>query len=303
MNIRFGTRCDWGGMFGLEPNDLETRHLKKIDVDKLIEMLDKDERVEKIVADKLIKCSIDYLPYLQKLEKEEIKRFSFLVSKYNECIKLREKEIKSKSTCYNSYRNQYILWNLLNNSNKAKEFHRWVKGESSVIKQNKIDFVWLYNSYPYLNDLVVKKIIKCQGYNYNPSIAITKMINDLPEKSFKQYLDLIFTCNKRIHALILSNPFTPREYIIKGLRSIAGKKRLPKINVTLNKSILSELPTVMRLEVLESLMLYYSKIRFEDIKTSEDLEVLLFSSVIRHNARVGRVLAMFKRCYTDRSIL
>jgi hypothetical protein len=63
----------------------------------------------------------------------------------------------------------------------------------------------------------------------------------------------------------LSKENIPRAYIIKTLREISGRKKLPLFDIRLDKSILLELPTVMRLELLESLMKYTRcKINFKE---------------------------------------
>jgi alpha-glucuronidase len=58
------------------------------------------------------------------------------------------------------------------------------------------------------------------------------------------------------------------------------------------------LPPVKRLETLETLLVHTSsKVKFEDIESSDDLKTLLFGTSIRYNERVRTVINMFKRIY------
>lgn len=301
MSYRYSNAsCEWGELFGLNPNDLEDWQLEKISIKKLTEIAVNDSRAEKILGDKLIKCELDELSALDRLEKTDIKKLDYLRNKYNECIKLREKEIDKASVknYYRCMRSNYIFWNFLNDSNRAKELFRWTNSDKSIVNSNEIDFDWLYKKYSYLGDLAVKKMLKDNKHSRRPGSSVVTMIKNLPKELLEKHVELLFNCDKALYAHALSNVNMPREYIIKALRGISGKKRLPAINVTLTKSILEDLPTIMRLGVLESLMLHSrSNITFEDIETSEDLETLLFGSTIRHNERVSRVLKTFKFRY------
>ena len=84
------------------------------------------------------------------------------------------------------------------------------------------------------------------------------------------------------------------------VRAIAGNKRIPKINVELDESILKELPPVMRLKLLESLLIHMrgGKVSFTDVKTEEKLKPLLFGTAIKYNDRVQTVVQRFKYLYT-----
>ena len=113
-----------------------------------------------------------------------------------------------------------------------------------------------------------------------------------------QYIDQFTRHGGYACCHLLSNCETPREYIVTQLRFISGKKNIPRVNVVLDKALLSELPPVMRLELFKSLFDSYRKnIIFSDIKTEEDLSALLFGTAIKYNHRVAKVIEKFKYLY------
>ena len=296
MVYRYGSRADWGDIFGLKAEDLTIAQLKKLKIEKLIEFATTDPRVEQIIGD-CIAYTVEHkdVTVLNKLTDEEFKGLSYLKAKYNECISLNSDALSVLSdSYYEPSRSDYVWWKRLSNENKAQEFARWINGKQSIINPCKIDYLWLEEKHPWLVDPVIKKVIE------GSQDSIIEMIPQLSEIRMLQYIDKIFECDKFTYAHSLSNKHTPRRYVIKALRAIAGKKIVPNIRVSLGKSILRELPPVMRLKVLESLLLHMrdGTVAFDDIDTKEDLGVLLFGTAIKYNDRVQLVVKRFQHLYT-----
>jgi hypothetical protein len=291
---RYSADSEWGDLFGLAPEDLSEEQLKKVKFGKLIELVNEDSRAEKVAGDKLMTCGIKEIARIDKLDEKELKELPYLLMQYNKCIRQRTKILeKEEETNYSTNRHGYVLWPILDKSNRAKEFARWIDGKKSIIETGEINYPWLYDNYGWLADQVVEKILKNSNYN---SGAAVRLVKNIPEEPTKKYIARIFECNRNIFAHALSNQYTPRNYIVKALREIAGKKKVPGLRVTLDKSMLLELPSVMRLRVLESLLIYMrsGKVSFSDIPSEEELKPLLFGTAIKYNARVQYVVKRFK---------
>ncbi|KKM69029.1 hypothetical protein LCGC14_1454970 [marine sediment metagenome] len=291
---RYSASSNWGELFGLVPKDLNEEQLKKIEFVKLIEFANQDPRVEKIIGDKLMKCGVEDIKTFDKLKNEELASLPYAMLQYNKCIRQRSAVLEEdEKKNYSISRSSYILWPILDKSNRAKEFARWIDGKPSIIETNKINYPWLYDNYGWLANQIVEKVLKNSNYDINAAIRLVK---NIPEKPTEKYIARIFECHRDIFAHALSNEFTPRNYIVKALREIAGKKRVPGVRVMLDKSMLLELPPVMRLKILESLLIYMrnGKLSFSDITNEEELKPLLFGTAIKYNARVQTVVKRFK---------
>jgi len=283
----------YGFLYGLEPTDLTEEQLKKIDFDKLIEFVVKDQRAEKILGDRLDTAPVREFAMLNYINDDEIKNVPYLISQYNKNLRNRAADLEQqakKEYYYGDRYSKYVFWRLLNSSSKAKELIRWIDGLYSVVNINDIDYNWVHTNYSWLSDKVINKILS----DYNSSAAI-KLVCELPEEPLNKYIEII-SAKGTLSPYLLSNRNTPRKYIVKCLREIAGRVRVPKLNVELDKSILTELPSVMRLKLLESLLINMSngKIKFTDIHNEEDLKPLLFGTAIKYNSRVENVVRQFK---------
>lgn len=292
MVFRYSENSDWGEMFGLHPKDLELWQLEKINIAKLVEFAPIDPRAEHILADRIaVTTEFEEIERISKLYDDEFNKLEYLKLKYNECIAINSDKIEEAyQNKWNFRRNKFVWWNRLSSGNKSQEFNRWLLGKSSIIRPNLIDYNWLIEEHPYLIDSVIAKVLKEEGAR-----PITKMIPQLPKKYLLKYINQIFEQDKYIYAHALSNEHTPHSYVIKALRAIAGRKKVPSIKVELNKAVLEKLPTVMRLKVLESLLIYMrgGNVTFSDIKCESDLTPLLFGTAIKYNHRVQNVVKRF----------
>lgn len=293
-------RTDWGDLFGLSTTDLTDQQLNKLHFDKLIEFISKDSRIDKIIGDRFITFNLEDWASLKEIEKEALPYALYTIQKYNECVRLRTQDIaKSCSSHYYNCRSNYIFWDLLDAENKKNEYKLWAENKTSVFEPVHADFKWWYESFPTDADNMVKKLID-DAKNWRNMSSASRMVGLLPEDPLNTYIDEIFKCDKSIYMHVLSNPNTSKNYTVKALRAIAGKrKKLPVISATLNKDMFSELPPVMRLNILESLLIYMrgGTITFSDMHKSEDLETLLFGTAIKYNYRVKRLVERFKFIY------
>jgi hypothetical protein len=298
----YSDRCKWGELFGLRPSDLTEEQLSKVQFKKLIEMLPEDKRVEKVIAKSIFKCDVADINHIRYFEKSDIDKMPVFIEAYNNFVKYRQKDFENNSKRYwGPSRLTYVKWEFLNNSGRAREIARYLNNQDSIVDISKVDFDWLCTEYPWLAHKMIRKIISL-GHNHrihNTSAPLPRMISILPYDFLVQHIDSIFDkCGNSAAAYVLSNPNTPKKYIIKGLRAIAGRIKIPKINMTISKNILESLPPVKRLETLETLLVHTSsKVKFEDIESSDDLKTLLFGTSIRYNERVRTVINMFKRIY------
>jgi hypothetical protein len=297
-------RAGWGDIFGLTPNDLTSQQLIKMQLEKLVEFVPADGRVDQIIADKIATIGLDKWNVLSSIkDKSELSKLSQTILKYNELVREKEEDIEKLSTAsYYNNRENYVFWHLLDDTNKNTECVRWLDSKKTVFNPKEADFAWLFEKYPDTAEKLTTKIISNAQVHSNESFA-SRMVGLLPQEPLLRHIENIFKCDKCVYMYALSNTATPKSYIIKALRSISGKKRrIPSINVELSKDILSVVPPVMRLGILETLFFYMrdGKITFKDIHKTEDLEALLFGVAIKQNYRVQHLIQRFKHQYERR---
>jgi hypothetical protein len=293
MAYRYSASCEWGDIFGLSPDDLTNAQLHKIDFRKLVEIANSSQRAQIVLGDRILKATREELQCLHRLENKEIEKLPYAIEQYNTCIKYRSKYLENKSGVYYYHkRRDYVFWRILNDSNKIREFVKWINSESSIIDTKNINYEWLYNSSKYVADQVVNKLLN----NIYDKDAVIRMVRELPEEPLKRFIDKICVCEKWLYINLLSNKYTPREYVSKCLREIAGRTNVPPLNITIDRSMLLEFPPVTRLKVIESVLLFNKKrgrVIFLDIN-EEEFKDLLFSTAIKYNARVERAVKLFK---------
>jgi len=298
MVYRYSIGSDWANIFGLTSSDLSVDQLEKILSTKLIEFASLDQRVEKIIGDRLLN-EIDpkHILAMKRIKTDEIKKLTYIKARYNECIALHSDKLEKlhKKAYYSSIRKELVLWDYLSDGNKAQEIVRWLDGKTSIIQLTKIDFNWVNDNHKWLMEQVIDKIFNSKGTN-----GIINMISHLPEKYLAKNIDRIFKYGKTKYIFLLSNEHTSEKVVTKILREVAGLKNIPKVNATLNKSIFNALPSVMRLKSFESLLFYSRRpdnLNFSDIKTEKDLTPLLFGTSLKYNQRVCKVVQRFKYYY------
>lgn len=282
---------EFGKMYGLEASDLTDEQLKKVEFNKLMECSVLDDRAVKIVGDQLDNAGLEQISRLDNYDKEDYEKIQYVIDKYNEVINTNGDKLEKEAnkSYYYGRRSRYIFWDMLNEQNKLIEVVRWHGALSSVVSPRTIDFEWLCKAAPELAETTIEKIL--DQHDHQSKI---NLIRQVPKEFGLKYIDKIFEQHPSLYVHMLSNTYTPRNYVIKALRGIAGRKRIPRIIATLDKSILEALPSVTRLKVLESLCIYSgSKITFTDINCREDLEPLLFSTSMKYNERVSAVIRYF----------
>lgn len=296
-------RAEWGDIFGLSPADLTSQQLMKIKLEKLVEFIPTDSRIDDVLSGKIAGAKLEEWTTLSTVkEPEELTKIPNTIVKYNELVREKCAAIDklNKDDYYNN-RERYIFWYLLDDYNKHDECTRWLNSEKSVFNPKDADFGWWYQKYPDTAEKMVVKVLS--NANNNPSVA-SRMVGLLPKDPLLRHIETVFKCDKGVYMHALSNAETPKSYIIKALRSISGKRRrIPSINVELSKAILSTIPPVMRLGVLETLFFYMrgGTVTFKDIQKSEDLDALLLGVAIKQNHRVQRLIQQFKHQYERRN--
>lgn len=301
-------RCEWGELFGLDIASLSNEQLDKIDVTKLIEFIKIDPRAEKIVSDKIVsdKSAIGALTAISSFE-DEIASCQYFVNKYNELYTKAGGELDKLIKNNYAYRREYIYWKLLNEENKKIEFARWSKSEDSIVNTSNADYNWLYKHDPTLAESVMDRVL-ADSHSHNPSSAVLNLIQNVPIDKINVLMPKLFNKDKQLYMYALENSNIPEEYAVRALRVTAKRTRIPSIRVKITESILKKIPTVTRLEILESILrcgqFRYrggssaSSLKFDGI-TEDVLRNLLFGNVVKHNSRVEGVLKRFKELKLD----
>lgn len=319
--------CEWGKLFGLEPTDLTVDQLQKMELGKLIEFIPLDSRVEKLVSDRLLTVDIKDIADLNRLKTEELSDLQYFLDKYNECIRLRSDDIdgECKSRYWNNDRERYVRWHLLDDANKMEEVNRWNNGKDNIVPKEEIDYTWLYDKSPTLGNATVSNVIKSAPHKVamqmlntidhssiyskypetggklinwgfeNPGRKLHKIISSMPKEVYLAILPKMFECNKYVFSHALCSKYTPDNYAVKALKGIAGRKKIPTIELPIATKTLEKLPPVTRLNVVESVLLNCgSNMPFSDL-TEDKLRHMLFTAVIRHTNRVEWVVSRFKQ--------
>jgi hypothetical protein len=295
---------DWGTLFGLNPKELTDEQFKNINFNKLIEFLDTDPRAENILCEKIMVAPITEIQRIAEIYKT-IPNFPNLLAKYNDFLKTRRHEINKD----NSYglREKLVIWDLLDDENKTQEYSSWLKGQRTIIREDIIDFRWLFNNNSILADDLVKKILGGVGqHSQFISHSALNLISNLPREEYIKALPEIFTKSKYFYINALSNPETPDEYTIKALRAANVITTIPAVKAKINNCVLDQLPPIMRLNILEKIVQSGNsrctwqgdkKIKdnpLVDIKSPDDLKQLLFSSITKHSDRVSKLIKDYK---------
>ncbi|MFA5024270.1 MAG: hypothetical protein WC523_04900 [Patescibacteria group bacterium] len=281
----------YGEIFGLTSEDLTQQQLEKIQTQKLIEFIESDSRVERIIGDRVDSGAWDVVKYFGSYC-DALKNHKYLIRKYNKLIS----SGKSPEDSY-YYRNRYYHWPLLNEKNKIKECEYWINGCASSFDPAQEDFNWLFSGYLPLAEQLTQKIVDMMG-QYNTDKMTRNLISGLPEQFLLKYLRLF---KKHAKLYLLSNQYTPDKHMESILRYISGKSSFPDISVKLRKDVVLKLPSVMRLKSFETMIginrYSFNKVKIVDITVPEDLDFIFFGTSMKYNSRVQKVVAALKKEY------
>lgn len=308
MVYRKELRSGWGELFGLDICTLTDEQLSSIKVDKLVEFLDSDSRIENILINRLsdisLKEAIGLFGRFKELDKS-LTDYSGLYTAYNEYVRDKDKvlELESKKNWGVHSRGDYLKWEWLDEKSRDMELARYANGNNSVIRETSLDYKWLYDNKRDLAISIAERIAGMKGYGSGWG-AKAHFIANMPEPMIDQFMAPLFKhkrINKELTFYALANLNTPHKYIVKALRNIGKRKKaIPSIKVPLNKRVWKDLPSITRLNVMES-VIYWAEnkltLNFGDVKTEEDLKELLFSSFLRYTGRVERLLRVFSKRY------
>lgn len=317
-------------IFGLSSLDLTEDQLQKIQFGKLIEFLDSDDRICDIIKNKLLKDSVNDLNEMFLLTDEAISKNKYILDTYNEFIKQRRSDLDSiPGYISNETLGRYVRLKLLNDDNVFNEIQRYIDNKSSVINVVNLDYGALYDKNPYIirdlvcklavsqslslvintinheliheNDPIISNLLINYMFTANSGPHLEALIGGLPEKLLIETLPRFetFVPNRFCH--LLCNKHLPKNYIIKALKLIAGRTHIPRINITIDKEIIEELPPITRLNVLETISYNGKYLNFGTDVTEDVLKHLLFPSTTRYHTRVVRVMDYCKRMIKDKN--
>ena len=274
--------CDAGDLFGLSPTDLTIEQLNKIQFEKLIDLLPRDERIGSIVADKIPAVKLKSLIALKDttISKD-------IIMAYNTRLRI---DKSSLDQTYHYDRNYIIKWDLLDDENKIAEITNWSNGLISCVNTDTMDYKWLYGYDEELAKITVDNIVKNQTRSYSSHNILFPLIKGLPKEELNRVFPTIKEkFNKDIFIYILSNPAAKEEWVLAALRIIAKKNTSPEILANITKDILDKLPTITRLEVLENIVRNRNKDCIKNI-SEDDVKTLVFSSTMKYPKRVEQLV-------------
>lgn len=273
-------RTGWGEVYGIPISSFTTEQLKHMDLMKLIEFVDLDQRVADIICDKVEKDKEDTFDALEKI-KDILPQFPEIVKKYNKLLLTKRDKINRYSY------HRFVFWNVLDEHNKDIEYERWSHGLNSAVLEDKVDYEWLNNKNPSACDNIINKV---------PYSMSSRQLSRILETLKKPKIDLVLNkleTSKWNQASLLACPLSSDKQIIKGLRAIHKKTRVPTIRVNLNKDILGKLPSIMRLDLVEAIINSRYSGSIVKNNTEEELRHLLFPSMVRYPDRINRVVKRY----------
>lgn len=293
-------RASWADLFGLSTLDLTEEQIKKINTKKLVEFVLADPRVEKIVGDRILENpTVDEVGYVKSISANTFDKLEYLKIKYNECLAIHESDLDSQTSKTYSARRDYVSWEKLSKGNKIREIQRWLNKKSAIINYYDIDFNWLSGNAEWMVSWVADKLTVSNNKDH-----LTYVTRYIPDKYYPKYLDkILFFNDPGVYSYCLNRSITPDNIKIKILKNIAGRKRIPSLDVAIDSNLFSKLPPVTRLKALETLLVYSnSKVVFSDITSEDGLNELLFVTSLKYNQRVKRVVQIYKsRCLQEKA--
>jgi hypothetical protein len=279
---------EWGEICGLKASDLSVDLLKKIKFEKLLEFLEDDQRVQHVIANRMLDEDINVLKYFRYIPEDTILKFPNVVAMYNRFL---EKRNHFVDKVYG--RSQVIIWHMLNEKNKKLEVERWISGNNSIINESNVNYEWLYSVHPKTADKLVEKMwLQENTYKWRQS-GIKNMIRSVPKDHVSEIMKKVFESkNKDLHLEALGNPHLSEEYTLKALKIMAKRANVPSIRASITKKIIEDLPSITRLEVIEKLITRRTKIK--DIKDEDEFKMLFLGSIMRYPRRVEYVVSRYK---------
>ena len=288
------TRSEVGTLFGIPPHELTDEQIKKVATRKLMEFLETDMRVESILAERLSQASeTKDVEVFSCLEKQDWEKFTLIRKTYNEVLD--RPDIQERLEQYSYYRSHHIFWNGLDDEHKTAEMKKYVAGRDSIIHSDNIDFTWLSTK-----DLDVTRSLAARIFDEYGSRGVDNLLRNVSAEVLIEFKPNIDKRHKDIRLSLLANPNTPEEWLDELLRIYAKKQsyRLPSIRRPLPNAVISKLPTVTRLEMLENLVGgevgdTLKSVLFE-VSTPEQFSELIFGAVARYYGRVESVTKLYK---------
>lgn len=281
-------------LFGLKPEDLTVEQLKKVHIEKLIQMLSKDKRIGGVLSE-LIALDVNgtniskYFSLSQKDWDENVE----MKNAYNSVLNISNgfgSKLNSKDY-YRSSRVQYIIWRGLNETRRLEELNRFLNNETHSVMFEELDYNWLEQSDFNFALKVCRKQLSDRDF------YTKRMIRSISKTLITVLYPEIKTLHKYHWMELLANPNTPELYLESLLRVYAkySKNDLIDVCVPIPKKVLQALPPVTRLDVLEKLVIgAQAKKIFVEFKTEEEIKELVFCVLTKYTDRVERLLKRYR---------
>lgn len=299
-------RSSWGELFGLDICTLTEEQLLSIDITKLVEFLDLDARIEKVLVNKVHQVShkdvAQAFVRFKELDKE-LSQYPVLYEAYNNYIRLNGDEMVEACKEYHlPNRSDFVKWEWLDDRSRDIELNRYAKKEASIVRDTSLDYKWLYDNKTDLAIAIAERVMSGNCVSWG---AQGHLLSTMPEEMIDRFMVPIFKGerkkNKELTFNVLTNPNTPHKYVVRALRNIGRrKKNVPRITVPLGKKVWKDIPSITRLNILESIMYYGANkesLNFDDINSEDEMKELLFSCFLRYYNRVERLLKVFTKRY------
>lgn len=292
--------CAVGELFGLKAADLTLEQLRAVSTPKLLELLPSDLRIEEVLAERILTdTAAEHSSKLVCFEPADWIQYAKITTAYN-AILTATNLFASITSYYN--RGNFVFWDALNESNRLAELYRYLDDQVSVFQHRGLDCAWI-NSL----DLPIQRSVAEHGLNCTISSVVNAIIVNLNAELLPEFLPRILTLNNDAKLHLLYNPATPSHCLPELLRLYSKRQAhlVSAIKCPLTTSTILELPTVMRLQVLENLVHNtYKRAQLQatlpDVHTEQDFHDYLFSALTRYSDRVSDLVSDFtRRFHTD----
>jgi hypothetical protein len=280
-------------LYGLNANDLTEEQLQKVHYYKLIEIADTDDRIPKILADRLPTADLDQLSQF-RTNYQKFSKDKYFLDKYNEFY-------RNRSDIHLSWqKHNFVFWSFLDDKNKATEAeifkNRGQNGQYTILDNESFDFIWGWNHDQELTRKIADKIF---SYNYNYYCSLRPFIQTATRELYLEYLPKVLSLikiKKYGLSVVLLNEHTPERNAIQALRSFSkSQQEISGVKFKITKAVLQRIPPVMRLNALEKILVHKENYQaLTDIQSPDDLKELVFGTTIKYPSRVEKLLKTYK---------
>jgi len=295
---------------GIPLSSLSTEHLGYLDFKVLVDLVESDDRIHSIIAERMHKESLNDVSHISA-SGIDFRKYQDVVLSYNKYFR------ENEDSSVNNYRAKSYLfsWSLLDDDNRKQEVRRFLDGERSVLYKNSVDYSLIEELFPERIEEVAQDIInrikRKELSRYDGLCPVRRFVATCSKKYIESVCEILYDFPskgkglsniRRLKALTLTNQNIPEKYIVLGLRALVESNssyyRTTKIKAPITIKHLEELPTIMRLNVLSLLGAdYFIPIGVNDIS---DISKLCFGAVMRKRIEVQRIVGLYEKVLKKR---